>query len=989
FGDGMFKSTDEGLTWKNIGLNDVSGFAKIFVNRQNPDIIYALGAKGNVGFYRSTNGGTTWTRTISITGADMSVDPKNCNTILISSASSIMRSTDGGLTFKTVNTGLTLSSASRISVALSPADATHAFALVARSKGQGLYDYAEVYASTNGGVSWTMIKNMGGEFFHEQGFYDNFLLAHPTNPDGVLEGGIDVYRSDDRGMTALNLTNAYSSLGDPNTVHPDQHAVEFNPNDPNEILLGNDGGLYISKDGGDTWAHISLNLPITQFYKMDVDPNVATKVYGGSQDNGSSGSLNTGKASRKWKSISGGDGFYVAADPYNPGIVYSEIYYGTPIYRVNTDNLNDVQVIDGGIGGEKGDWSSPLAISLADGSIFSGRRNLWRSANGGGSWDRLATGVSGFISAIGLSPSEPDKMLVGSNNGEIRYSLNGGTTWARSTGFTTRHVTDIRFDPVVPNRVYMTLSGFGVPHVYRSEDNGATFTSISSNLPNAPVNCIAIDPITITHLFIGTDAGAFVSLDGGVTWLPFNEGLPLAPVVDMRIHLDGHVLIAATHGRSMYKIPIDVVQPQPTMITPIGNETFATPTTIPVKWLGLTPPTRVSISYNGGKTYTVAADNVTGTSVSISVPSIRTTTARVKVEEINGNRSLASGDFSLTAPTNGSEVNARTFVAEAIDVRKGYMWATVRGSDSLYKLKLPFLATRQGFVRINIPGHVRDIAYDSTFDRFYMLVTGDDLKTPKLFIMDTNGVGQGEIHLPDGLNSASGVAMYQGSIAIIAPGAQGEIVLIDTAGTLVTRTKGLQGVTEPDRRGLAWDGSGLLQGIVVKDSTSWFGSRLERVLFADRPTVGGVTPVVLPSINTLQFYGLAAEFASAGAGKLVVWATDTSGTFYKFIQNASGVDYSMPSAAGGRSSVVAIGEISPNPFRGETRVNFTLSSGRDISLDLYRPDGSLVVNLLSGSVEAGQHSVTVDGTLLASGIYYAVLRGNAGERDVRPVVVVK
>jgi hypothetical protein len=249
---------------------------------------------------------------------------------------------------------------------------------------------------------------------------------------------------------------------------------------------------------------------------MDVDQNDVSKVYGGAQDNGTTGSIDGPGKQTNWTSIGGGDGFFVVADPLYSGIVYTEIYYGTPIWRVDIGDPANPQQIDATIAqvyGEKGDWSSPLVMGYSDARLYSGRRNLWRTADGGGNWERLRPGNSGLMSAVAITPSIdlPGHIIIGTSIGELRYSTDDGQTWRVPTGTPNLSVNDLRYDPVLPHRIYATYSGQGTGHVYRSDNDGASFVSISSNLPNSPVNTICIDPLNNDHLFIGTDAGAFVS----------------------------------------------------------------------------------------------------------------------------------------------------------------------------------------------------------------------------------------------------------------------------------------------------------------------------------------------------------------------------------------------------------------------------------------------------------------------------------------------
>lgn len=991
-GAGLYKSTDGGLTWKSSGLETVGAISKIFVHRQNSNIIYVASAKRNNGFYRSEDGGATWKKIVTGDVFDLAVNPVNSNEVFISFANSIRRSTDAGKTFSTVNTGLTLTGGLRISIAISPAQTSRLYALIARDGGGGANHIGEAYVTTNSGANWTLKKTFDQFFFNRQGWYDNCIAVDPADPNVVLAGGIDVYRTIDGGNNWTNTTRSYFG-GD---VHPDQHVLEFDPQNSGVVFLGNDGGVYSSVDAGSSWQRMSLSLPITQYYAMEVDQTKLYRVYGGSQDNGTHGSYGTAGFTQDWKRILGGDGFYVAVDLSDPNVIYAEQFNGTPLYRIDANNTNTRSRIDGSISsdadqGDYGYWSTPIAMSPADKkTLYTGRTKLYRSTNRGSSWQALTPSTSTKISAIGLSPFDSKKIMVGTSQGEIAYTTNDGQSWARPTGAPSRFITDIVYDPVDPQRVYMTYSGSG-GHVYRSNDNGASFENISANLPNTPVNAIAIDPRDNNHIFIGTDVGVFVSLDGGGYWIPFNDGLALAPVADLKIHSQSHTLFAATHGRSMFKVNITDIQAQPVLINPVGGITFNTPGSLPVRWVGLNGAVRILISYDGGRTYQVIADNVSGGADTLVIPNVRSSSVRIKVEEISGGRSVESEDFTLKATTNGTELGKKGFVAEAIEYRRNYMWATVRGSDSLFKLKLPLLSPRTGLVRTGIPGHVIDMAYDDASDRFYMLTANDDFSNPKLYRMDSNGVGHGQVALPEELLRASGVAMTDQGIALITPGPAGEVFIINDAGSIVRRSGALLGADEEYRRGLVWDRFGFVQGVMNADPNAPFPSELQ-IMFDESPLrVRESSPIVLTNVEKLFFFGLAFDPTNADVNKRTFWATDSSGAFFRFDREkffTSSVE-AAPGAIEYVSREVAIGTITPNPMRGQSEVHFTVRSRRNVTVELYDAAGTRVASLFEGSVEPGEHTARLDGDGLASGVYYVTLSGGAGERDVKPVVVMK
>ncbi len=985
-GYGMYKSTDEGETWRNVGLTNVGGFSELYVHRQNHLIVYAGAAKGGGGFYRSINGGEQWSQTMSATVYDLSVNDANSNQLFIATSNGVFYSRDGGLTFERRTTGINTSSATRISVAWAPTLRSRVYALVASSNGFGVPNSADLYISNDTGRTWTAQHDFGGQFFNEQGYYNNILLVHPDTADIVLAAGIDVYRSDNAGVNFANFTDSYAHIDEPNGVHPDQHVLEFDPRNHNRLLLGNDGGLFRSEQAGIDWTRVTLDMPITQFYRMDVDFSDVSRVYGGAQDNGSSGSFGGNTDRKKWGKLSGGDGFYVAADPIQTGIVYTEIYYGTPIFRVNTANTNDIHVIDDFVsqvsGGEKGDWSSPLVASLADGALYSGRRNLWRTRDGGNTWDRLTPGTGGLMSAVGLSPFG-DKVIVGTNSGDLRFSTNDGANWTTSRGVARRVISDLRYDFIDEHRVYATVSGYGAGHVYRSDDDGANFVDITGNLPDVPVNTIAVDAVDNQRLYVGTDAGAFVSLVGGKVWFPFNDGLPPVPVVDLKIHDASRTLVAATHGRSMYKVNIASVSAQPYVVRPANRTAYETPGRLPVAWAGFTGPVRVYISYDAGATWNLMADGVGADTVSLQLPTVRSTDARIKVEQIGGGEAR-SGTFTLAPKANGNEQASRGFVAEAIEYRRGYLWATVRGNDSMYRMKLPLLSNREGLRRTGIPGRVRDLAYDSTADRFYVLVTENDLTLPRLYLMDTAGVALGEIPLPGLVDRAAGIAFAPEGLAVTVPGAVPKVVLLDTAGSVLRSTSAVAQGFAPDRRSLAWDGRGLVQGVMVADPTDPFTSLLQTVRLEDTLRVRESIPALLASGKQIEFFGLAHDYSNAGAP--LFWATDTAGAIYKLSIAFSGVDTRTAAVAGLGTTLRAI---DPNPARDAATVRIGARDAGVVTLDLYSADGRLVAHLFNGRLEPGETALRADLTGVPSGLYHVILSGNGGGHDARTIVVVR
>jgi photosystem II stability/assembly factor-like uncharacterized protein len=993
-GDGIFKSTDDGATWKNMGLNNVGAISGIYVHRQNPSIVYATATLANAGFYRSTDGGTTWKQIVSGTYFDLAVNPANSDEVYIAGASSVRRSTDGGATFTAAGTGIYATNARRISIGIAESDPTRLYILVARDTLSGQLQLGEIYASSNKGTSWQWKYKFSLSFFNAQGWYDNCIAVHPTNPDVVLAGGIDVFRTTNGGTNWTNSTRSYSG----GTTHPDQHVLRFDPTDDNFALLGNDGGLYRSSNQGANWTRLGLTLPITQYYALDVDPSRPFRVYGGTQDNGTHGSFGVSSFPNNWTNILGGDGFYAAVDLTNPNFVYGENYNGQPIYRINvtTSSASSVQ-IDGGISSsDPGMWSAPLVMSPADRStLYSGRLGLWRTTSsprtGTPGWQQLLPGNSNRISAVGLSPHNAAKMMIGTQGGEIRYSTNNGSSWNTPTGFPRRYVTDIVYDPAVDGIVYATFSGSGGQHVYVSLDDGNSFTDITQNLPDIPVNAIAIDSNNNQHIYVGTDVGVYASLNGGEVWIPYNDGLPLAPVTDLKMHNITRSLVAATHGRSMFRINIDNAVLQPLLIYPIGGETYLTPGKISVRWMGFDKPVRISISYDGGVTYTQLADDVSGDTTSVAVPFVKTTRARIKVVEIGTLRTLISSNFTLNPSPNTIELGTRNLKSQAIAVRKNYLWATQRGSDTIVKLKTPGLVPIgiQYLVRSGIPGTIRDLTYDAVNDLFYALVADADFGNAKVYRMDTNGVGQGTIELP--VSTISGIASVPEGLALMTPGLQGKLYVIDpTEGTVISESDPLKGGSGNFRRGLVFDGATFVQGVTEARVGTGIPTELQRFMDREKPEITQVLPVVLPSQDTaIVFFGLAYDPGNSTDSSLMFFATDTSGAIFRFTLRRIPLGVEAAPGVQVQEHSVAIASVTPNPFRASTSIQLMVRSRQSVNMGLYSTTGERVGEIYSGELEPGNHSVALDAEALPSGIYHIVLTTSSGERVVQPVVIMQ
>ncbi len=460
--DGIFKSTDGGGSWTNMGLNSLGTINRIWVRSDNPQVLYVAsgrsfqvndrdnlpGAATGRGFYRSTDGGESWTKIIDGAFYDMAVNPANEDEVWLVQASQVFRSTDGGLNFSRRDAGISVSAPLRASIGISAADPSTVYVLIAHVNSANLHD-GDLWVSTNSGESWSLRHQFGDKLFSTiqgQGNYDNCIGVDPFNVNTVMCGGIRGYISYDGGNTFNDVTT-------PANVHVDQHTIVFDPNVPGLIYLGNDGGVFTTFDGTN-WGTLNEGLAITQFYTVEVDQTRPTRLYGGTQDNNTQGTFGTGSVDPHWQVILGGDGFHAVVDKTDPNVLYCEAQYGS-LFRVNVQNGPGAptKMVNADI--EDGYWSTPLAQSPVDNTLYSGRRLLYANSSPRSSvtWSKMTVGNQTLMSSVACSPFDANKVIVGKMDGRVYFTTDHGATWAQSSGTPGRFCSYLKYDPVDQHRV--------------------------------------------------------------------------------------------------------------------------------------------------------------------------------------------------------------------------------------------------------------------------------------------------------------------------------------------------------------------------------------------------------------------------------------------------------------------------------------------------------------------------------------------------------
>jgi hypothetical protein len=447
----------------------------------------------------------------------------------------------------------------RIGIDISQSDPSILYSIYADSIGY----FKGVYKTFDRGGSWSQTNDASlSNMFSSFGWWFGRIHVDPTDPDIIYPMGLYLHKSEDGGTSYSQVSTG---------VHVDQHDIVAHPIDNESLVLGNDGGIYISGDGADSWSHLE-NLPIMQFYTCEADEQYPERLYGGAQDMGTNRTL-TGNTD-DWDRIYGGDGFCVLVDFINNEYVYAEYQYGGLARSVN-GGITFSPAVSGISGQDRKNWKCPLIFDPLDPSVlYFGTEKLYRSTDRAESWtaisDDLSNGagshnlVYGTLTTIAISPADSDVIYCGTDDGNVWVTLNGGSGWSKiSDELPERWVTAIAVDPYDAQRAFVCLSGYRydsyLPHVFMTENAGTDWQDISSGLPEAPVNDVVADPSVDSTLYVATDFGVYVSWDYGLHWQMLGGGLPNVPVVDIRLHDPSRKLIAATYGRSMYTFNLGAI----------------------------------------------------------------------------------------------------------------------------------------------------------------------------------------------------------------------------------------------------------------------------------------------------------------------------------------------------------------------------------------------------------------------------------------------
>jgi photosystem II stability/assembly factor-like uncharacterized protein len=608
YGLGVLKSTDGGTTWSLLGQTPFlrRTISQIVVDPKDPNTVYvAVGAvatnglPGNNGIWKSTDGGVTWKNTtvaISTTAAFSDVVMSSSNSQVLyaavgdpygNAANGLYRTSDGGAHWARAGdfpNGASDSNIGRVTVAIAKTNSLVLYASIAHSGADAvLY---KMLKSTNGGTSWTLLSNTPS-YMGTFGDYNTSLAVDPSNANIVYAGGQDgrnaLIRSMDGGTTWTDIELAASGV----RPHADHHAAVFDA--MGRLLDGNDGGIWRLDNPGSAslhWSDLNGNLDTIQFDSVALNPTNPGIAYGGSQDNG----VEKFQNSLQWARIDGGDGGVVLDSFTNPQVVYHDAplaSYG-PMYFVER-SLDGGQtwtpIVNGINGNEPTDFFPPMVMSPSDASrLLLGTDRVYETLDGGDVWKPISTpGMNGWtvstaIDCLATSKSDPNTIYA-SSGGHIFVTTDDGQHWTERDipGFTD-HFRSIQIDPTNSQIAYIVrdrfTAGSQTGHVFETRNGGLTWKDISGNLPNSPTNALVLDPRT-NVIYVGDDLGVYASINGGASWSRFRPGLPTAQVVQLQLNPALNILAAGTHGRGMWEIAVAHFRVTPVSSTELSGMPFS------------------------------------------------------------------------------------------------------------------------------------------------------------------------------------------------------------------------------------------------------------------------------------------------------------------------------------------------------------------------------------------------------------------------------
>jgi photosystem II stability/assembly factor-like uncharacterized protein len=600
-GDGVYVTHDGGKEWKKKGLENTERIARIIIHPKDPNTVFvaALGPlwieSPDRGLYKTTDGGETWEKILYVdenTGCSgLAVDPENPDLIYAGMwdfrrkgwffrsggpGSSFHKSTDGGKTWTSIEEGMTPKPWGRIYVDFSPADPNKVYVLIEAEE-------TSLYRSDDKGEKWEMVNNTND--VNERPFYFGMFVPDPVDTNRIYKPGFRLQMSEDGGKKFM------SPAVQGGNFHSDVHDMWIDPHNNNFIYLATDGGIYISYDQAKSWS-FCRNLPLSQFYHVNVDNEKPYNVFGGLQDNGSwmaPSKAAGGITNASWKNVGFGDGFNVVRDPKDNNLLYWQ-WQGGNLRRMFLDTRENKDIKPYSLDGTtlRYHWNTPLVIGAKSGDLYTASQYLYRSSDQGDNWEVLSPDLTTndpaklnqeqtggltidnstaenhcTIYTVGESPVDDNIIWVGTDDGNLQITKDRGTSWTNVAGNVpdlppTTWVSYVEPSPFDKATAFVTFDGHTIgdmnTYIFKTTDFGQTWTSLATDGIEGYCNVVKQDLINPELIFLGTEFGLYVTIDGGQQWTRFTGNLPKVSVRDMVFQHRENDLVLATHGRGIYII---------------------------------------------------------------------------------------------------------------------------------------------------------------------------------------------------------------------------------------------------------------------------------------------------------------------------------------------------------------------------------------------------------------------------------------------------
>ncbi len=937
-GIGLLKSTDGGVTWEQTALSwpysSDGAVNKISVDPVNPEnIIVAT----RTGLRRTTDGGVSFSTPFGgVTGdfKDVQRDPQNPDTLLASAGNpwgaatnGIYKSTDGGATWSRRTSGLPpTNSMGRSILAYYESNSAVVYCGISETFSAGGMTIG-IYRSIDGGEIWAAM-NTTTEIFSEQGWYDMMLAVHPTNSALVFAAGRYMFRS-------TNSGSHWSQVGQ--TVHVDFHEFVFHPNNSSIVFVGTDGGLFMSYNcESNVWEERNTDYVTHQYYgfgNATIDTNLA---FGGAQDNGTT----RWRGARDWDWVYGGDGGYCVVDWSNDNTVYAEWQFGHHVRSLNGGN--SFYPIQTGIVGN-GPWVTPVIQDPFEPFTLyttAGAGQIYITTNRGTQWDSLGSPIGGEVLSIAASPVLPERLYAARGGGVYRKDP-GSTIWtSASSGLPGSYVTRVVAALGNPDGVYATISGFGGSHVFWSSDAGAHWENITGDLPNVPVQDIAINLNDASTLYVGTDLGVYQTTNHGQNWEIFGSGFPVVVVDDMEMQARTGMLRAATHGRGLWQIPTG--NPSVSFLYPNGSELLAVGTPIEMRWAGEDFSGDVSIELNReypGDTWEplyTSTPNDGAADWTVTEP--LTNHARFRITH-------------LTLPDQNDTTNADTRIVEP-----GLRLSSPNGGEAIYVTANTYITFERILLNDTLvielnrdypSGEWESIDEAVIADlEIRWLVRGASSDNARMRITSLTNPSIGD-------TSDADFSLVTPEMTLFYPNG-GELLYVDSTVSIEWSAPDIEG-------------------------------RVQISINRDYPD-GDWTHVYSNTSNDGQQNWTVSEPISENCRMRVraIMATE--------VEVISGDDFEIQSLSTPSLATIPTAfrvlPPAPNPFNPETVITFELPSLRQVKIEVFNRLGRRVSVLKEETMPAGVHRVTFNGASLSSGIYF--IRVQAGsEFDIAKVALVR